>query len=432
MGEQRSAGEAAPVALAFGGMAALAAGMGVGRFVYTPILPAMAEALGLTGSEAGLIASANFVGYLAGALLAAAPRLPGSRRTWLLGALAVGTATTGAMGLASSLPAFLALRGIGGAASAFVLVFASALVLDRLALAGRGGLAALHFAGVGVGIALSAALVSALLAAGAGWRALWLASGAASLAALAAVTLLVPGGKPPRAAAASLPGATRGAGRGLVTLAWAYGLFGFGYVVTATFLVAIVRADPAIRSVEPLVWAVVGVAAAPSVALWSRLAARLGVAHAFAAACLVEAAGVAASVLWPTTAGALLAAALLGGTFMGITALGLAGGRRLAAGGDPRRALGLLTAAFGAGQIAGPALAGVLHDRTGGFVVSSLLAAGALLAAAATVTWVHLPPAVADDARAAPREGGAEAVGGLGSVEGSRPGAQPRPSRRPG
>ena len=123
--------------------------------------------------------------------------------------------------------------------------------------------------------------------------------------------------------------------------------------MTATFLVAIVRDNPEIRPVEPLVWVIVGVAAAPSVALWTRLGARLGIPRAFAAACLVEAIGVAASVLWPTMVGALLAAALLGGTFMGLTALGLAGARRLAAGGDPRRALGLLTAAFGAGQIVG-------------------------------------------------------------------------------
>ncbi|MBK1662539.1 YbfB/YjiJ family MFS transporter, partial [Paracraurococcus ruber] len=118
------------------------------------------------------------------------------------------------------------------------------------------------------------------------------------------------------------------------------------------------------------------------VAAWTWLGARTGIARAFAAACLVEAAGVAASVLWPTATGALLAAALLGGTFMGITALGLAGGRRLA-GGDPRRAFALLTASFGVGQIAGPVLAGVLHDLTGSFVLASLLLTGALVVAAA-------------------------------------------------
>jgi hypothetical protein len=67
----------------------MAAAIGVGRFIYTPILPPMAEGLHLTKGEAGLIAAANFLGYLAGALAAASPRLHGGARAWLLVALAV-------------------------------------------------------------------------------------------------------------------------------------------------------------------------------------------------------------------------------------------------------------------------------------------------------------------------------------------------------
>ncbi len=172
-----------PVALAAGGLVALAAALGIGRFVYTPILPVMAEALHLSKSQAGLIASANLFGYLIGALLAATPWLPGSRRFWLLGSLGVSAVTTVTMGLVSSMPAFLALRFTGGAASAFVLVLASALVLDRLASAGRPQLAQVHFAGVGTGIAVSALIVSvSLVAGGAGWRTLWYIVGGVALA----------------------------------------------------------------------------------------------------------------------------------------------------------------------------------------------------------------------------------------------------------
>ena len=366
------------ILVAFAGSIALAAALGIGRFVYTPILPPMVEALGFTKSTAGLIASANFLGYLIGALLVAAPILGGTRRVWLLGALAMSAITTGAMGLTNNVAVFVVLRFVGGAASAFVLVLSSTLVLERLAQAGRAGLSALCFAGVGIGIAVSAVLVAAMLRAGQSWQALWLASGALSLAAATTVgVLLRTDSTPARRNGQEI----RSASPNLLRLIAAYGLFGFGYVITATFLVAIVRAAPTVRSLEPVIWCVFGLAAAPSVALWTRIATSVGASRAFALACLVEAIGVAATVIWQTGPGIFLSAVLVGGTFMGLTALGLMRARTLAAG-APRRILAYMTGAFGTGQIIGPAFAGVLSDWLGNFTVPSIAAVIALIVAA--------------------------------------------------
>jgi predicted MFS family arabinose efflux permease len=371
---------AKPRLLAFGGLVAMASALGIGRFIYTPILPPMAEGLLLTKGEAGLIASANFLGYLVGALAAASPRLPGSPRGWLLATLAASAVTTGAMGWGGSLELFLGLRFVGGAASAFVLVFASALVLERLAAMGRSNLAAVHFAGVGAGIALSAVLTWALAATDGGWRAMWFCGGLVSLAAVVGVALLVPAAQDAHVSKAAAAKADRSPR--IWPLVVAYGLFGFGYVITATFIVAIVRGAPEIRSIEPVVWLVVGLAAIPSVGAWAAIGRRTGVLRAFAIACLVEAAGVAASVVWVSVPGLFVAAVFLGGTFMGITALGLIAARGLSAG-DPRRVLGLMTAAFGLGQIIGPVVAGYGFDLTGSFFLPSMLAAAGLCVAAA-------------------------------------------------
>ncbi len=361
------------VSAALGGMIAMAVGIGIGRFVYTPILPPMIAALGLSKATAGLIASANFFGYMAGALGAARAPLPGSKRLWLLGALACSAATTGAMGLDFGLGWFLSMRFLGGVGSALVLILASALTMDRLAAAGCPSLSALHFAGVGLGIAVSAVLVASI----AHWDTMWLASGAASAIGLILCAVFLPTG-PDRSAPAVVSAASARDPR-LRRMTLAYGLFGFGYVITATFLVAIVRAE--VPRLESSIWFLVGIGAAPSVWLWGRLGRRIGTAQAFAAAAIVEAIGVLASV---ASAGALsvsLGAILLGGTFMGLTALGLTRARELATG-DPRRAMAAMTGAFGAGQIVGPLVAGVLSDTLGGFVVPSVLAAGALAGAA--------------------------------------------------
>jgi predicted MFS family arabinose efflux permease len=354
----------------------MAAAVGIGRFVYTPILPLMVEAFGMTKSAAGLLASANFAGYLMGALVAAMPSLPGSRRRWLLVALTISGLTTGAMACTSSSAVFLGLRFVGGVASAFALVFSSALVLDRLSAAGRPRLAALHFAGVGTGIAIDALLAFAL--ASRGWRVVWLAAGVASMIAIGVVATCIPD---QAEALATKPSRTGAAPPPLASLIVAYGLFGFGYIITATFLVAIVRGSSQVKAFEPFVWLLVGLAAAPSVAVWTFIESRLGIARAFALACAGEAIGVAASVLWLRPGGILLAAALLGGTFMGITALGLIWARRVAPG-DPRSTLAFMTAAFGLGQIVGPTFAGMIYDATGTFLLPSLAAAAALLVAA--------------------------------------------------
>ena len=383
-----------PAAPALGGFLALAAALGIGRFVYTPILPYMVADLGISKSEAGLIASANYLGYLLGALAAAGMAAPCGRRLWLLGALALSALTTGAMALGASMIPFLVLRFTGGVASALVMVFASALVLDRLSAMDRPEWAAMLYAGVGGGIAISALMVPDAASSGGDWQRPWLASGLVSLAALAPIWWLAPRREEPPPATSANRAAAGGGDRRLRRFILAYGLFGFGYVITATFISDMVRADPVLQPAEHLVWLWVGLTAAPSVALWAWTGRRWGHGRSFAVACLVEAAGVALSVLGGGIGLLLLAAGLLGGTFMGITALGLVNARLLSTS-HPRRGLALMTASFGLGQMIGPSFAGLLYDLLGSYLLPSLIAAAGLVAAAALTIRLPSVPAKA-------------------------------------
>lgn len=366
-----------PLLLSLGGLLAMAAAMGVGRFVYTPILPPMVEAIPLTRSQAGLIASANFVGYLAGAVLASM-RLPGSRRFWLLCSLAATAICLLGMGFATTMPVFLALRFTAGAASAFALIFSSALVIDRLTATGNGTLSAVHFAGVGVGIAASAALVASLLQAGAAWPTLWVASAALAAAAGLTVAWLVPPDEPdaPPAQGSKVTRLTMD----FAALLAAYGLFGFGYVITATFIVDMVRGTSSLAHLEPYIWILFGLCAAPSVLFWTALGRRWGVLRIYAVACGVEALGVAASALWLHPASVLISAVFVGGTFVSLTALGLVATR--SGGGDPRGRIALMTVSFSIGQILGPAFAGYVYEATGSLAMPLLAAVAALVCAA--------------------------------------------------
>ncbi|MGI9406738.1 MAG: YbfB/YjiJ family MFS transporter, partial [Hyphomicrobiaceae bacterium] len=328
----------------------------------------------------GLIASANYLGYLIGALAAAWIRLPGGARRWFLSALVVSFVTTGAMALADSMALYLAIRFASGVASAFVLVLASTLVLARVTAAGRQGLFSLHFAGVGSGIAISAVLVASMAAAGFDWRSFWLAGGFLAALAWFAALMLVPGQSDDQVAAVP-PGESNGRlGSPVRMLILSYGLFGFGYVILGTFISAMVRDTPDIQALESSIWLIVGLAGIPSVAVWTWVAKRWGYGFSYAVAAVTQAAGTAISIL-ATAPAVVIGAITLGGTLVGLTAIGLVHARNLTQH-DPRLVLGLMTGSFGAGQIAGPLFAGFVSDATGTLTIPLLGAAVALLGCA--------------------------------------------------
>jgi predicted MFS family arabinose efflux permease len=372
----RAGGTVFEVVLA--GVVSTAVGMGFGRFVFTPLLPAMMTGLGMSASDAGLIASANFLGYLIGAFAAAGGWAQGRERAVLLSALAANAVLLAAMGVDSGLAGFVAIRLAAGVASAFIFVFTTSLSYSHLLRLGRPELRSVFMSGVGLGIALSSIMTGLLHQAGAGWSAGWFGSAVVALIGLVVAALFI---AQPEGSSAKVREPAIEWSPALVRIALAYGIFGFGYIVTSTFLVAIVRQSGAAPVFEALVWCLTGLSVVLSFPLWLRVARHVGMVTIFVLGCLLEAAGVLASVTIGGVTGPILAGILLGGTFVIATAMGLQIGNELARN-APRRVVAVMTALFGIGQIIGPAFAGYMADRTGSFFLPSLVAAAALVVCA--------------------------------------------------
>ncbi|MEX2740994.1 YbfB/YjiJ family MFS transporter [Rhizobium mongolense] len=370
---------------ALAGMIAMSAAMGFGRFSYTPILPGMISGVPLSAADAGFIASANFAGYLAGAVLATYSWAAGRERKVALSALLANALLLAAMAATTSVPVFAVIRFLAGLASAFAMIFTSSIVLSHGAAADNDHVQAAHFGGPGAGIALSSVmviLIGFIFAGASGWRADWIGGAIFSAISLAAVWLLLPLAPVRSGNAGKEPPIVWKPPVALLTLS--YGIFGFGYVITATFLVTIARMDAAGQTVEFLCWFIAGLTAAVALFAWRPLVYRVGLGWVYVAALLMEAVGVLATVLLPHSMAPLIGGALFGATFLAITAYGLQIGRKLAPE-SARRIFATMTAAFGLGQIIGPIVAGWIAEQTGSFTMPTFIAAAALILCAALV-----------------------------------------------
>jgi len=355
---------------------ALAVAMGFGRFAFTGMYPLMVRDGTVSVATGSLAASANYAGYLLGALLAARiPHVSASR--WSRIALAGTVACLAALALPAPSAALIGVRFLAGVLSALALVCA-ALRLLQVRAQHHG--APLMFSGVGLGIVVSAELIA--MGNLAHWHslAIWLAlaAGGATLAALGWQTLRLSARTDDVAAGAAH--AAAGLGIGPWPLIASYGLAGFGYIITATYLPLFVR--DALGQIDPIhIWAAFGLGAAPSCFLWHAIHERLGTQRAMQCNLVVQSVGVVLPALSHTAPAYLASAILVGGTFMGTVTIAAPAARRLAH--KVRFNLfAVMTAAYGVGQIVGPLASTALMHGGHDFNLPLEIAAASLLLAA--------------------------------------------------
>jgi len=354
--------------------------MGIGRFAFTPILPLMIQEGTVHLAQTAWLSSSNYVGYLVGALL-----LLKSKRhpLFVILGLSLVTLTTWLASL-SSFDWLLVLRFLAGVASAWVLVSISAFAINWLK-SRRVVTSGLIYTGVGIGITLTGLICSyfifqsatATIAAQSSFSPLssrlWQYLGVIALLATLLVTFLLAkiNSQFASTAAASIAAAKTNPSKAahtnptasitpaklkLAKVLTAYGLFGFGYILPATFLPQIAKQWLSGQSYL-LIWPFFGLAAALSVVLSQGLQRRynnfslLGV---WRVSQIIMAVGTLLPALWQSLAGLMLSSLMVGGTFMVVTMAGLQVAASQVTHYPKYNLSALMTASFAFGQLIGP------------------------------------------------------------------------------
>ncbi len=364
---------------------------GLGRFIYTPLLPWLVEDGLLTIQQGASAATWNYLGYLIGALLAVRWHRVAQIRRSLPWALALHVLSTLAQTQAESSDTLSALRLLNGISNGLVFVQAPSLILEWLARHRRVSSSGLVYLGVCVGLILSSLLVSlsngVLQGADRWWPAALLSIPLAWWGWRQLARLDMPDQEPADTTVASPSG--RLLDRASTPLFLSYAGAGMGYILPMTFLpmVAHLQMEPGSFIVGNS-WLIVALATLPSPWLWNRLGARLGDITALRLSYVAQLVGVLA-ILWiPGAVGILLCGVLVGGTFLGTVLLTQRLARALHPHQGPRLSAALI-ALYSLTQLAGPWLTGVWLDMGGTLHSAFWLGAGALVWG---LLWMLLVP----------------------------------------
>jgi MFS family permease len=366
-----------PYKIVAGGFFALFLAMAVGRFAFTPILPIMQSNYGFSNTIAGNIASINYLGYLLGAILSKYVKNNNTQYAIYKVSLIICILSTAAMAFSHTIFSWYFWRFIIGIASGFLNVLGVAFVLQSLALLGKSHISGWMFCGVGTGIALTGIAVPALstiLTADQIWLGLsvlsiipfyfgWTAVKKVELQHNLSTT------------------ASNDKNPMIRKLYISYFLEGFGYIITATFIVSILTKTLNSIYAANVSWILIGISAAVTTLIWPKISNKFGARKSLITAFLIQSVAIILPLMIPNTFGYIISAIGFGGTFLGIVAMTLSYGREISPQAS-NKVIGDLTILFGIGQIISPVIAGYLADIYGNFNISIIIAFFSVILAA--------------------------------------------------
>jgi predicted MFS family arabinose efflux permease len=359
------------------GIFSLVLALGVARFAYTPLLPLMQSQAGLGIAEAGWLAAINYAGYLSGALAASLiGDLALKDRLYRLG-MVVALASTVVMGLSTAVLVWAVSRFFAGLSSAAGMLLGTGLILNWLIRNNQRSELGIHFAGIGLAVAGCAGLAE-IMGHWLNWREQWFAFTVVGCFLLIPALSWLP--RPDTSGFTTTGQKMEDQPPGTLYLrlfAAAYFCAGIGYVISATFIVAIVNRLPHLAGKGNLAFLAIGIGAAPACIAWDFVARRLGELNALILAAVLQIVG----ILLPVLAGGLMmtlvGAVLFGATFVGMVSLVMTmAGRYYPT--RPAKMMGKMTLSYGSAQIVGPIATAALAAWSGSYDAGLYLAAGCM------------------------------------------------------
>lgn len=354
------------------GMLALFIVMAIGRFAYTPILPFMQVSEHMDSAQAGFLATINYLGYLIGAII---PMyfIFKSKAIDLKIYLIINIMATILMGVTESYGLWSMLRLVSGITSGTVFVLASNIVLEALRQAQKSNISGLLYSGVGLGIFTSSIYIF-FETHNDSWQLTWIVLGVVSL--LGGMFVIFgmrdnPTIKIDQTQHAKIEDRQPLNAKFIRYFSIAYFCEGAGYIITGTFLVAIVKSIPELADYAALSWMFVGLGAIPSTVMWSVIAEKIGYDKATYCAFVLQIIGVSLPILSNHTLILMISSILFGSTFLGLTTLFISTGQKLMyQSGGKSNLVASLTVIYSVGQMVAPAISGVLIGASNNYNIA--------------------------------------------------------------
>ena len=375
-------GTTGPWRATLAGLCATLVGIGLARFAYTPLIPALIEARWFAADDVVYLGAANLAGYLAGALLAR-PLAGWAPAPWVLRVMMLlATASAFACVAPVSYLWFFLWRFASGLSGGVLMVLAASIVMPHVPPNRRGLAGGVIFTGVGLGIVISGTMVPYLLTFG--LFETWLAMGALSLA----LTVIAWTGWPatPAAPRKTTPAARWRPSRPLTALYAEYALNAVGLVPHMVFLVDfMVRGLGRGLETGAGFWVLFGLGALVGPVLAGHMGDRIGFGPALRVSFIIQAATVGWLAMAPDGTALVVSSLVIGAFVPGIVPLVLGRVRELAPPDSAAQtgAWSLGTAAFAIGQAGAAYGFSFLFAQTASYLLLFQLAAGAFVLALA-------------------------------------------------